>query len=403
VGNLVKVWKTIPMPKGAMVGLNGTVHWTVKGKKRTGKISKSGTVSVQSDTWTAQFRDENGKTQRISTKTTVRSVAERVLAQYQTEVDRIRTGVATRDELSKVHFRSVTLEKALEQFKTKMIASGNGATHIDATQKRIAKLCSEAGIETLADIRRESVEKWIAVAFQKKVVATRTINAYLAAINTFVQYLVDAEILSKHPLKVVKKLNEEIDRRKKRRALSADEVSQLLKAAEADKPKWKAGERVLIYRLLLGTGLRSTELSLLVPNQVDFKRNRLTVDAAKTKNKKADVLPLRADLVQSLAEWIEKYGIQSNNRVFQYDADALRYFFYKDLKAAGIERIGADGRSVDVHSLRKTFGTLLAKAGVPLTTVQRLMRHSTPLLTAKLYIDVEAVDMMQAVEKLPGF
>jgi integrase len=46
---------------------------------------------------------------------------------------------------------------------------------------------------------------------------------------------------------------------------------------------------------------------------------------------------------------------------------------------------------------------MLAMAGVPLTTVQRLMRHSTPLLTAKLYIDVEPVDMMQALEKLPMF
>ena len=62
-----------------------------------------------------------------------------------------------------------------------------------------------------------------------------------------------------------------------------------------------------------------------------------------------------------------------------------------------------DGRSIDVHSLRRTFGTMLARAGVPLTTTQRLMRHSTPELTAKLYIDVEPIDMSQAVEKLPMF
>jgi len=73
------------------------------------------------------------------------------------------------------------------------------------------------------------------------------------------------------------------------------------------------------------------------------------------------------------------------------------------LKAAGIERVGKDGRSIDVHSFRKTFGTMLARAGVPLTTVQRLMRHSTPLLTAKLYIDVDPVDMTQALSALPTF
>ena len=81
MGSLVKIWKTIPIPAGATVGRSGTVTWTAKGKKRTGKLSAiPGRVSVQSDTWTAQFTDETGKMQRISTKTTVRSVAEKLLA-----------------------------------------------------------------------------------------------------------------------------------------------------------------------------------------------------------------------------------------------------------------------------------------------------------------------------------
>ena len=42
-------------------------------------------------------------------------------------------------------------------------------------------------------------------------------------------------------------------------------------------------------------------------------------------------------------------------------------------------------------------------SGVPLTAVQRLMWHSTPLLTAKLYIEVDSINMMQALEQLPTF
>lgn len=75
----------------------------------------------------------------------------------------------------------------------------------------------------------------------------------------------------------------------------------------------------------------------------------------------------------------------------------------RDLAAAGIEQSAPDGRSVDVHSLRRTFGTMLARAGVPLTTTQKLMRHSTPELTARLYIDVEPIEMAAAVDKLPTF
>jgi integrase len=200
-------------------------------------------------------------------------------------------------------------------------------------------------------------------------------------------------------------LNESIEQRKKRRALTPEEVERLIQATTLNKTSklWKHGERVLIYHLLLGTGLRSTELSLLTPSQIDFERCRLKIEAAKTKNKKEDVLPIREDLVQSVKEWVKIHGIKSHERIFCYDAQYLRQSFYRDLEAAGIERLGADGRSIDVHSLRKTFGTMLARAGVPLTTTQRLMRHSTPILTAKLYIDVDPVDMKDALGQLPAF
>jgi integrase len=41
-----------------------------------------------------------------------------------------------------------------------------------------------------------------------------------------------------------------------------------------------------------------------------------------------------------------------------------------DLEAAGIPAIDEYGRVVDFHSLRHTFGTLGAKAGIPLATMQ---------------------------------
>ena len=141
----------------------------------------------------------------------------------------------------------------------------------------------------------------------------------------------------------------------------------------------------------------------LTPSQFDFERNRFAVLAATTKNKRPDILPIRSELIGKPKKWIEERNITSSERIFSYNKSSIRRSFYADLAAAGIERKSPDGRSIDVHSLRRTFGTMLARAGVPLTTTQRLMRYSTPELTAKLYIDVEPIDMMQAVEKLPRF
>jgi integrase len=199
-----------------------------------------------------------------------------------------------------------------------MIAAGNTAEHVHKTIQRTKRICNENNIDTLEKIKREKVEKWIAGELQKKILSNCSINHYITAIKAFTQYLADIELLAKNPIKSLKKLNAEIGQKKKRRALTAEEVNRLLEAAEADKPRWRAGERVLIYRLLIGTGLRSTELSLLVPNQIDFNRNRLTIEAAKTKNKKADMLPLRPDLVQSVKNWVKTHGIQPDEKIFRY-------------------------------------------------------------------------------------
>ena len=287
MGSLIKIWKTIPMPEGATVGRNGIVTWTVKGKKRTGKLSGSpGRVSIQSDTWTAQFTNEHGKSQRVSTKTTNRAVAEKILARYQTEVDRIRTGVATREELDKTQILNTPLEDLIGQYRTKMIAEGRVVTHIKTVCRQIAELFHDCGIDHLAKIRRETVERWVADEKQHEKRAAGTINAFLGAVKAFVQYLTDIGIFASNPLKSIRFLNAELDRRKIRRAMTQDEINRLLQTAAGKQHKGiSPEERVLIYRLLLGTGLRSTELSLLTPSQFNFETCRLTVEATKTKRR----------------------------------------------------------------------------------------------------------------------
>lgn len=87
--------------------------------------------------------------------------------------------------------------------------------------------------------------------------------------------------------------------------------------------------------------------------------------------------------------------------------------FDRDLVFAGIARIekrgGKEvviktderGRTIDIHALRHTFGTLLCRAGVPLRTAQAAMRHSDPSLTANVYTDPKLLDVAGALEALP--
>jgi integrase len=57
-------------------------------------------------------------------------------------------------------------------------------------------------------------------------------------------------------------------------------------------------------------------------------------------------------------------------------------------------------RHVRFHDLRHTTATLLLKEGVPLATVQKILRHSDPELTAETYGHLDLKDMRRGLDRL---
>ena len=159
----------------------------------------------------------------------------------------------------------------------------------------------------------------------------------------------------------------------------------------------READRADLYAFLAGTGLRINEVRHLNVAYLDLNGPVPVVrlSAATTKNGKEAMIPLRADLVVMLRRRIE--GRRPDDRVFNVPADLIRRF-HADCKRAGIARRDGRGRQVDLHALRTTFGTMLARSGVPLQTAQKLMRHSTPVLTANIYTDLRLFDLQGAVE-----
>ncbi len=69
---------------------------------------------------------------------------------------------------------------------------------------------------------------------------------------------------------------------------------------------------------------------------------------------------------------------------------------------AGIPKRDDRDKTVDIHSLRKTFNTWLAGAGVAPRIAQELMRHEDIDLTMGVYTDAGLFDLSAAVEALPA-
>jgi Phage integrase family len=179
-------------------------------------------------------------------------------------------------------------------------------------------------------------------------------------------------------------------------------------------------ERALIYKTLVLSGLRKNELATLCVAQLrlDQPVAYVELDADDEKSRQGNSVIIRADLADDLRSWLA-------DRLASLQADAFRRgepipsrlpggspvfsvptgfirIFDRDLTAAKIAKRDERDRTLDVHALRTTFGTLLSKGGVSLRTAQAAMRHSDPSLTANVYTDPKLLDVHGALDALPN-
>jgi integrase len=226
----------------------------------------------------------------------------------------------------------------------------------------------------------------------------------LQAARQFCRWAIRYGIADRDPLGVLRPLNTYTDRRYERRALTDDELRALLSKTETQPKRYKLSgpDRVLLYRLAVETGLRANELRSLMPasfENLEGEKPRVRLKAAHSKRRRVDVLPLRPDTARALLTLVQSR--QPTRPVFHVphrSATMLR----TDLAAAGIKLEEGADRSVDFHSLRVTFISNLALAGVPMKLAQTLARHSTPVLTFNVYAQLGADEERKALERLPN-
>jgi integrase len=140
--------------------------------------------------------------------------------------------------------------------------------------------------------------------------------------------------------------------------------------------------------------LRWGEIRRLRWENIDLKNGWVQLRAEETKARRDDVLPLAPDLAKALKKAARPAGLV-------FASSPTLKTLQRDLKRAKIEYETERGQ-VDRKSLRKTFGTHLARAGVELQTAVKLMRHSDPKLTLNIYTDPMLLDMKAAVERIGG-
>ena len=207
-----------------------------------------------------------------------------------------------------------------------------------------------------------------------------------------------------------------------RRGIRKGELTAKVDPEKQEALDWLGRERALIFKTLVLTGLRKEELSSLTVGQLQLEgaTPHVVLNPEDEKNRNGTSLPIPDDLANDLRNWVsqkQQRSIQerstisltarplaselpSDTPLFNVPYELVKIFDC-DLKAAGIAKIDDRGRTLDVHALRTTFGTLLSQSGVSPRTAMPAMRHSSIDLTMATYTAPRLLDVQGAVNSLP--
>ena len=175
------------------------------------------------------------------------------------------------------------------------------------------------------------------------------------------------------------------------RWFTKEELQKIFKLADQLYPHLAPAFKFMYY-----TGLRRSELISLQWQDVDFKNAILKVMDSKTP-KGIRPIPLNKEALNILRN-LPRY--EGNEFVFasphggSWHRDVLTKRFAVILRKAGI-------KDASLHTLRHTFASHLAMAGVPLDVIRDLLGHGSVLIT-EIYAHLAPDHLKNAVDKLPN-
>ncbi|MBN1184807.1 MAG: site-specific integrase [Bacteroidales bacterium] len=225
-------------------------------------------------------------------------------------------------------------------------------------------------------ITQNAIEKFILE--RSKEVKRPTLNKDIRNMVTFVNWCRENRYLNSD-IKI-KRLKED---ERPVKSLNSIQIKKLLSASS---PYKTMRLRIL---LALGTGLRRGDIESLKISDIDTENNNITTISKKTR-KSMGSRPVPLLIIEELNKYISNYE-NGQEKIFTDNFSQKKW-----------DKIRAKAGLGDLkfHDLRRSFCSILAQNGVSTAVTQRLLEHSSPTLTNKVYTNVDPV-LRNAVEILP--
>lgn len=152
-------------------------------------------------------------------------------------------------------------------------------------------------------------------------------------------------------------------------------------------------DNVDIVLLMIYTGLRSTELTNILIENINIEK-RYLIGGGKTKAGTNRLIPISHKILDIIVNRInnrsEGYLIVENNKKITYSK--LNNIFKTVMNKLNMEHL--------LHDTRHTFATLLSNANTDTSSIIKMMGHSSYDITEKVYTHKTIEDLLGAVDKL---
>jgi len=260
------------------------------------------------------------------------------------------------------------------------------------------------GSKLLTDVTEADVVKFVATKQKETSFKTgrpyspKTINDMLDLLNTIYRFIIEKENLkiespatykSKFKTKGVERL--EVDNARQR-YLSKEEIQKLYNAVDNRVARNNSQSEALtedyriFVRLALCTGARLSSVLNIKRSDINLASRTVTIKDLKNKSTYTGYLSDEAlKVIQKRYEqllpnqYIIGCGVKPKNRIafVKYLQPILNELFNQGLNTDDTQN------RVVIHTLRHTFGSLLAIAGTPIFTIQKLMNHKSIEMTMR--------------------
>lgn len=266
----------------------------------------------------------------------------------------------------------------------------------------------------LDEIDKRRIESWRTKRLTDGV-TPGTINRNVVVIRAVLSKAVEWDFLEHHPLAGLRKLK--TDTSSKPRTLTDDDRVKLFAALEerdyrlADERRsansWREGRRYPLLRELTyygdhltpivmtayHTGMRRGEIFSMQWSDLDLKGQLITIRAENAKTSQTRIVPVNEPLLDVLTKWREQVG-GDEGYVFPGRQGARMNNFNNSWEKLRRDRGLWQVRFKD---FRSDFGSRLANNGVDLSVTQRLLGHSSPVVTMRYYVTIKEGTLRSAV------